>query len=173
MPTHIPISTYTFWSNTDGYHVRDTNSQCTPAIDSLGLDGSDRCPAYRRRCHELPCKVSSTHRCSGPVPMQLAMELILTCLMPVEATPEELLCFVRGRGTPATSTSASRCFCELGDMSVSRLGTIIRTTSLVSFTFTLYRALEAADRAVGAHRANLPLIPVWLAGSAHGARKAW
>ena len=94
--------------------------------------------------------------------MQLAMELILTCLMPVEATPEELLCFVRGRvrgrGTPATPTSASRCLCELGDMSVSRLGTIVRTTSLVSYTFTLYRALEAADRAVGAHRANLPLI---------------
>jgi len=100
--------------------------------------------------------------------MHLAMELILICLMPVEATPEELLCFMRGRGTPATPTSASRGFCELGDMSVSPLGTIVRTTSLVSYTFTLYRALEAADRAVGAHRANLPLIPVWLAVPTHG-----
>lgn len=110
------------------------------------------------------------YRCSGPVPMQLAMELILTCLMPVEATPEELLCFVRGRGTPATSTSASRCFCELGDMSVSPLGTTVRTTSFLSYTFTLYRALEAADRAVGAHRANLPLSCVENAGPTQGAR---
>ena len=34
--------------------------------------------------------------------MQLAMELILTCLMPIEATPEELSCFVCGCGTPAS-----------------------------------------------------------------------
>ena len=88
---HIYLSIYTVWSHKSGYHVRDTNSQCTPAIDSLGLDGSDRCPAYRRRCHELPCKVSSTHRCSRPLPMQLAMELILICVMPIEATPEELM----------------------------------------------------------------------------------
>ena len=29
--------------------IRNGNKTLTPAIDSLGLDGSDRCPAYRRR----------------------------------------------------------------------------------------------------------------------------
>ena len=79
--------------------------------------------------------------------MQLAMELILICVMPIEATPEELMLRVWVRHTCNADECVARCFCELGDMSVSRLGTIIRTTSLVSFTFTLYRALEAADRA--------------------------
>ena len=43
------------------------------------LDGSGRCPAYSRRCPVLACNVSSSHRRSRLLPMQLAMEMRLTC----------------------------------------------------------------------------------------------